>query len=268
VNCAALAPALITSELFGHESGAFTGATGQRIGRFELADGGTIFLDEISEMPLETQVLLLRVLQERVFERVGGSTPIPVNARVIAATNRDLKTLSDEGKFRGDLFYRLHVFPIRVPPLRERREDIAALIDHFVRRFSERMNKHITRVPRPTMELLVRYDWPGNVRELENLIERATIVSPGDSLVIDASWLAGGIPGLADGGVRRALGAAGPSLAEIDRQAILDALRERSGKVYGPDGAAVLLGLKPTTLYGKMRKLGIRIERRSADPRG
>ena len=275
VNCAALPPSLITSELFGHESGAFTGATGQRIGRFELAEGGTIFLDEISEMPLETQVMLLRVLQERVFERVGGSTPIPVNTRVIAATNRDLKTHIDNGHFRGDLYYRLHVFPISVPPLRERKEDIAALLDHFVSRFSERLNKQITRVPRQTMELLMSYDWPGNVRELENLIERATIVSSSDTLLIDATWLQGhgtnlnDIDGEAsrsgDGGAAPLAGHAGRSFADLQRQAILDAIDAHDGRIYGPRGAAAALGLKPTTLYGKMRKLGIKMARNVAD---
>ncbi len=275
VNCAALPPSLITSELFGHESGAFTGATGQRIGRFELAEGGTIFLDEISEMPLETQVMLLRVLQERVFERVGGSTPIPVNTRVIAATNRDLKTHIENGHFRGDLYYRLHVFPITVPPLRERKEDIAALLDHFVSRFSERMNKQITRVPRQTMELLMSYDWPGNVRELENLIERATIVSPSDTLLIDATWLQGHGANLdkidgessrsGDGGATARVSHAGRSFADLQRQAILDAIDAHEGRIYGPRGAAAALGLKPTTLYGKMRKLGIKMARNVAD---
>jgi formate hydrogenlyase transcriptional activator len=258
VNCAALAPHLITSELFGHESGAFTGATTQRIGRFELADGGSIFLDEISEMPAEAQVMLLRVLQERVFERVGGSTPIAVDTRVIAATNRDLRAHAEEGHFRDDLYYRLHVFPIRVPPLRERSEDIPALLDHFIGRFADRMNKQITRVPRQTMELLLAYHWPGNVRELENVIERATIVSSGDALVIDPTWLSGQASAetVAAGiGVR--------PLAEVQRKTILDALQARGGKVYGRDGAAALLGLKPTTLYGKMRKLGIKIQRQS-----
>jgi formate hydrogenlyase transcriptional activator len=274
VNCAALPPNLIASELFGHESGSFTGATSQRIGRFELADGGTIFLDEISEMPLETQVMLLRVLQERVFERVGGSTPIPVNTRVIAATNRDLKTHSYNGHFRDDLYYRLHVFPIAIPPLRDRKEDIAALLDHFVGRFSSRLNKHITRVPRQTMDLLLSYDWPGNVRELENLVERATIVSQGDTLLIDATWLQGHT---ASGGKddEPVLGSnkdnAKTNVEEIDRsfaglqrQAILNAIDEHDGRIYGPSGAAAALGLKPTTLYGKMRKLGIKISRKTS----
>lgn len=275
INCAALPPSLITSELFGHESGAFTGATGQRIGRFELADGGTIFLDEISEMPLETQVMLLRVLQERFFERVGGSTPIAVNTRVIAATNRDLKAHIDKGHFREDLYYRLHVFPISIPPLRERKEDIAALLDHFVSRFSERMNKQITRVLRQTMDLLMSYDWPGNVRELENLIERATIVSPSDTLLIDATWLQGHGAKIdhfdpdtfrsGDDGVSALARPTGRSFADLQRQAILDAIDAHDGRIYGPRGAAAALGLKPTTLYGKMRKLGIKITRKPSD---
>jgi len=247
VNCAALAPALITSELFGHEAGAFTGATGQRQGRFELAQRGSIFLDEIAEVPPETQVMLLRVLQERAIERVGGSRSVPVDVRVIAATNRDLKKHVEEGHFRADLFYRLNVFPIAVPALRQRREDIPALIDHFLTRFARRMNKEITRVNRRTMELLMNYQWPGNVRELENIIERAMIVSRGEVLEIDAQWLS------EDGGVRSAPRGL-PSFAEVERQAILDALQRCGGRVYGAAGAAALLQLKPTTLYGKMRK--------------
>jgi len=247
VNCAALAPSLITSELFGHEAGAFTGAAGQRQGRFELAQHGSIFLDEVAEIPLETQVMLLRVLQERTIERVGGSHPIPVDVRVIAATNRDVKKHVDDGHFRADLFYRLNVFPIQVPTLRERREDIPALINHFITRFAPRMNKEITRVNRRTMELLMNYDWPGNVRELENIVERAVIVSRGDSLEIDAKWLS-------DSGEVAASPGGPLSFAEVERQAILDALQRCEGKVYGPGGAAAMLKLKPTTLYGKMRK--------------
>ncbi|TVP97687.1 MAG: GAF domain-containing protein [Planctomycetaceae bacterium] len=269
VNCAALSASLITSELFGHEPGAFTGATAQRVGRFELADGGTILLDEISEVPPETQVMLLRVLQERVFERVGGNQPIEVNTRVIAATNRDLSAYAAEGHFRTDLFYRLHVFPIRIPPLRDRKEDIPLLLDHFVRRFSERMNKRIDRIPRGTMDLLIDYAWPGNVRELENLVQRATIVSAGHSLMVDASWLQGpdgsrpkGTPASASEPRPGEFPSTQPqTLAETERQAILAALHARDGRVYGAGGAAKALGLKPTTLYGKMRKLGIQVRR-------
>jgi formate hydrogenlyase transcriptional activator len=245
VNCAALAPSLITSELFGHEPGAFTGARERRIGRFELAHRGTIFLDEISEIPTETQVMLLRVLQERTIERVGGSETIAVDPRVIAATNRDLMAYAGEGHFRSDLYYRLHVFPIRVPPLRDRREDIPALINYFINRFSRRMNKTTTRVGRQTLELLMNYNWPGNVRELENIVERAMIVSPTETLEIDPTWLAARS---SETMTRRM------TFADVERNTILDALRVSSGKIYGPRGAATLLGLKPTTLYGKMRK--------------
>jgi len=255
VNCAALPPNLIASELFGHEKGAFTGATQRRLGRFELSHHGSIFLDEISEVPAETQVMLLRVLQERLIDRVGGSEPIEVDTRIIAATNRDLKSYSEAGHFREDLFYRLHVFPIQVPPLRDRREDIPALMNHFIARFSIRMNKAITRVDRRAMDGLMQYDWPGNVRELENIIERSMIVSQGDTLAIDASWLAGESDhgdGIAhdlrpSNGLQR-------SLADVERQTILDALQHCHGKVYGADGAAALLKVKPTTLYSKMSK--------------
>ncbi|WP_231603290.1 sigma 54-interacting transcriptional regulator [Neorhodopirellula pilleata] len=255
VNCASLAPNLIASELFGHEKGAFTGATQRRLGRFELSHHGSIFLDEISEVPAETQVMLLRVLQERLIDRVGGSEPIEIDTRIIAATNRDLKSYSEAGNFREDLFYRLHVFPIQVPPLRERREDIPALMNHFIARFSVRMNKTITRVDRRSMDGLMQYDWPGNVRELENIIERSMIVSHGDTLAIDVSWLAGE-PGQ-DADIPDGLSTSHQlqrSFADVERQAILDALKRCHGKVYGPDGAAAALQLKPTTLYSKMSK--------------
>jgi formate hydrogenlyase transcriptional activator len=244
VNCAALAPGVIASELFGHEAGAFTGGTKRRVGRFELAQRGTIFLDEIGELLPETQMLLLRVLQERVIERVGGNEPIPVDVRVIAATHQDLSTLVKEGRFRADLFYRLNVFPIHVPPLRERREDIPDLVRHFLLHFSRRMGKPITRVSDGTLRLLLNYPWPGNVRELENLIERAMIVSTGETLPFDPTWL----------NTPAASGAASASLADRERQTIVDAVERCGGRIYGPDGAAALLGVKPTTLYGKMRK--------------
>ena len=247
VNCAALAPGVITSELFGHEQGAFTGAMKRRLGRFELAQHGSIFLDEIAEVPLETQVLLLRVLQERVIERVGGTESIEVDVRVVAATNRDLKAAVDEGRFRSDLFYRLNVFPIHVPPLRERREDIPALINHFISQFDRRMNKQVTRLNRKTMELLMNYHWPGNVRELENILERAMIVTPGDTLEIDPTWLSSTPKDSA--GPERQL-----TMAGIERQGILQALERCGGKIYGPAGAAAALGLKPSTLYGRIRK--------------
>lgn len=251
VNCAALAPSIVTSELFGHEAGAFTGASKRRRGRFEIAQRGSIFLDEIAEIPAETQIMLLRVLQERVIERVGGSEPIDVDVRVITATNRDLKRQVKEDHFREDLFYRLNVFPILVPPLRERREDIPSLINHFIGRFSRRMDKDITRVNRRTMELLMGYDWPGNVRELENIIERAMIVSAGDTLEIDATWLADS-PLRSDTAESMVI-----PLAEVERQAIITALQKCGGRIYGANGAAAKLKVKPTTLYGKMRKLDI-----------
>jgi formate hydrogenlyase transcriptional activator len=247
VNCAALAPGVIASELFGHEAGAFTGATRRRLGRFELAQHGTIFLDEVGELPPETQVLLLRVLQERVIERVGGGEPLPVNVRVIAATHRDLGAALAQERFRADLYFRLNVFPIRVPPLRERREDIADLVRHFLHHFSRRLGKQVNHVSPCSLRLLTEYDWPGNVRELENLVERAMIVCPADTLEIDPSWLRPASP-------EQAVPPAAAGLAALERQAIVEALRRCQGRVYGPAGAAVALGLKPTTLYGRMRK--------------
>jgi formate hydrogenlyase transcriptional activator len=250
VNCAALAPGVIASELFGHEAAAFTGATRRRTGRFELAHQGTIFLDEIGELTAETQVLLLRVLQERAIERVGGNEPIPIDVRVVAATHRDLKAGVDRHQFRADLYYRLNVFPIHVPPLRDRREDIPDLVKHFLHRFSRRMSKPVAHVSPAVLSLLMGYPWPGNVRELENLIERAMIVTNGDTLQVDPLWLQ-------PAEVNHAVAAARPGLAEVERRAITDALQLCGGKVYGPSGAAALLGLKPTTLYGKMRKYRI-----------
>ncbi len=247
VNCAALAPGVIASELFGHEQGAFTGATRRRPGRFELAHQGTIFLDEVGELPLEMQVMLLRVLQERVIERVGGSNPIPVDVRVIAATHRDLAAAVGQSRFRSDLFFRLNVFPIRVPPLRERREDIPDLVRHFLHHFSRRMGKPVAGVSPAALQLLTEYHWPGNVRELENIIERAMIVTDGDQLQVDPHWFQSAP--LEGAGQATAAG-----LAELERRAILDALDRCRGKIYGPNGAAAALGLKPTTLYGKMRK--------------
>ena len=250
VNCAALAPGLIASELFGHEPGAFTGATRRRIGRFELAHRGTLFLDEIGELPSETQVLLLRALQDRVIDRVGGSDPVPADVRVIAATHRDLTTAVSQGHFRADLFFRLNVFPIHVPSLRERRDDIPDLVRHFLHHFGRRMGKSTVSVSPATLQLLMGYHWPGNVRELENIVERAMIVTAGDALQVDPSWLTPATVGEVAHDER-------PRLAEMERRAILDALGRCHGKVYGPGGAAAALGLKPTTLYGKMRKHGI-----------
>ena len=248
VNCAALAPGVIASELFGHEQGAFTGASRRRFGRFELANGGTIFLDEVGELTSEMQVLLLRVLQERLIERVGGSGPIPVDVRVIAATHQDLAASMNAARFRADLYFRLNVFPIHVPPLRQRRDDIPDLVRHFLHHFGRRMNKHIERVDPTALRLLTEYHWPGNVRELENLIERAMIVATGDTLHIEPHWL-----GFAQAwNEERELPRS--SLADIERRAILDALQRCQGRIYGANGAAAVLGLKPTTLYGRMRK--------------
>jgi formate hydrogenlyase transcriptional activator len=251
LNCAALAPGLLASELFGHEAGAFTGAVKARAGRFEVAHQGTLFLDEIAEVPPETQVLLLRVLQERVIERVGSSEPIPVDVRILAATNRDLQAGVAEGWFRADLFYRLNVFPLCIPALRQRREDVASLARHFVERLARRMNRPVPALTTQTLELLEGYSWPGNVRELENLIERALIVSRGDTLQLDPTWLSSVTASSSD-----------ESLADVERRTIVEALERCGGRIYGPGGAARLLGLKPTTLYGKMRKL--RIARRAS----
>ena len=249
MNCAAIPTGLLESELFGHEKGAFTGAIASRIGRFELASRGTVFLDEVGEIPLELQPKLLRVLQEREFERLGSSRTLRSNARLIAATNRDLESLAAEHTFRQDLFYRLNVFPIAVPALRERREDIPMLVRHFAQTFARRMNKPIDTIPTETMEGLTRYDWPGNVRELQNLIERAVILSAGRTLAVPLEGLA----------ARATSTAPEPldTLQEAERRHIVAAL-ERSGWVLaGPNGAAARLGMKRSTLQFRMSKLGI-----------
>ena len=246
VNCAALASSILTSELFGHEAGAFTGAAKRRLGRFELAQEGSLFLDEIAEMSAEAQVLLLRVLQERVLERVGGNEPVALDVRVLAATHRDLDAEVAAGRFRADLFYRLNVFPIRVPPLRDRRDDLPDLIRHFLRHFNRRMNKQVADLDAASLRLLQGYAWPGNVRELENFIERAMIVTAGSVLRVDPGWLKSDAAPVEDA-----------TFEETQRRVIEDALAKANGKIYGPAGAAEMLGLKPTTLYGKMRKLGI-----------
>ncbi|MGH9829444.1 MAG: sigma-54 interaction domain-containing protein, partial [Blastocatellia bacterium] len=230
VNCAALAPSLISSELFGHERGAFTGATQRRLGRFELADGGTIFLDEAGELPPDTQVALLRVLQEREFERVGGNRSIRVDVRVIAATNRDLKVATAAGTFRPDLFYRLNVFPIEVPPLRERSEDILMLLEYFVRRYASRTGKNIRSIDKKTLQLFQSYDWPGNIRELQNVIERSVIVSSGDVFSVDESWLSRESYGRPSAG-QTSQTAEGPRPDE--REKIEAALTECKGRVAG-----------------------------------
>lgn len=250
VNCAALAPTLVASELFGHEQGAFTGASKRRHGRFELAHQGTLFLDEVAELPAEMQVLLLRALQERIIERVGGNQGIPVDVRVIAATHQDLGAAVQENRFRADLFYRLNIFPIRVPPLRERREDVPDLARHFLQCIGRRTGKTIGKINPASLALLQEYDWPGNVRELENIIERALIVAEGDPLEIDPAWLS-------QMKVRTCAPGPQPGLAGLERQTIVEALDRCHGRIYGVNGAAAALGLKPTTLYGKMRKHGI-----------
>lgn len=248
VNCAALNPNLLPSELFGHEAGAFTGATKRRIGRFELAHQGTLFLDEIAEIPPEIQVMLLRVLQERTIERVGGNQAIPVDVRIVAATHQDLPALVQAGRFRVDLFYRLNVFPIAVPALRERPEDIPDLARHFLHHLNRRMNKRVLSIAPAALKRLQAYPWPGNVRELENIIERAMIAATGSVLDVDSNWLSRPIVQSSPNG---------EGLHEIERQTIQAALARCNGKIYGPGGAAAALRVKPTTLYGKMRKLGI-----------
>ena len=253
VNCAAIPPSLIASELFGHEKGAFTGALQRRLGRFESADGGTIFLDEVGELPHETQISLLRVLQEREFERVGGNRSIHVDVRVLAATNRDLQTAVDEGGFRKDLFYRLNVFPIHVPTLRERRDDIPLLVEYLVDRYAKKAGKPIRSVSKQTLQLFRSYSWPGNVRELQNVIERAVIVCDGETFSVDANWLAQAPHPT----TRRPFSA---DMAAREKAMIENALRETSGLVSGPGGAAARLGLPRQTLESKMRRL--RINRR------
>ena len=259
VNCAALPASLVESELFGHERGAFTGALQRRLGRFELAHGGTIFLDEVGELPLDVQAKLLRVLQEREFDRVGGASPVRVDVRVIAATNRPLKRLVEEGQFRADLFYRLNVYQLALPPLRERWEDIWLLTDHFVRRFRARFDKPVRSLDEGSMERLLGYDWPGNVRELEHAIERAVLVAEGAELHIE-------VPGDrptrgAEAGGPVPPGAPTPalvSLAEQERQYIQEVLRRTGGQIGGKGGAAEILGLPASTLRSRMAKLGLR----------
>jgi formate hydrogenlyase transcriptional activator len=249
LNCASIPTGLLESELFGHEKGAFTGAIMQRIGRFELANRGTVFLDEIGELPLEVQPKLLRVLQEREFERLGSSRTLHTDARLIAATNRDLAALVEAQQFRADLFYRVHVFPVHVPPLRERPEDIALLVSHFAQQFARRMGKTIETIPSDTMQRLLQYPWPGNIRELQNVIERAVILSPGPVLQVPLTDLTPhGTP---------ARSTPHDTLAAAERKHILAVLEETGWVLSGPHGAAVRLGLKRSTLQFRMRKLGI-----------
>jgi formate hydrogenlyase transcriptional activator len=244
LNCAAIPSGLVESELFGHEKGAFTGALMQKKGRFELADHGTLFLDEIGDITLDLQPKLLRALQEREFERLGSTKTIRVDVRLIAATHRDLQSMIRNNQFREDLFYRLNVFPIEIPPLRERREDIPLLVHYFVLCHSRQMQKRIKSVPKQAMEALVNADWPGNIRELENFIERCVILTRGDELNVPRAEL------------RRSASAAS-TFEEAERQIIVQALRATSGRIAGPGGAAERLGLKRTTLQNKMYKLNI-----------
>jgi len=250
VNCAAIPRDLIASELFGHEKGAFTGALQRRLGRFELADGGTIFLDEVGELASDTQVALLRVLQEREFERVGGQHPIRVDVRVIAATNRDLTEAVAEGTFRQDLFYRLNVFPLEMPPLRERQDDIAVLVEYFINRYARKAGKTIRRVSKRTLDRLKSYPWPGNVRELQNVIERSVIVSDTDEFSVDESWLSTRPAAESRLGVSAAL-------ASHEKALIEEALRATGGRVFGPSGAAARLGIPRSTLESRIRTLNI-----------
>ncbi len=253
VNCAAIPRDLIASELFGHEKGAFTGATQRRLGRFELAEGGTIFLDEIGELPAETQIALLHVLQEHEFERVGGTGSIQTNVRVIAATNRDLEAVINAGMFRSDLFYRLNVFPIEIPALRERREDIPLLVEYFIDRYARRAGKRFQAVNKKSLDLLQAYSWPGNIRELQNIIERSVVVCETENFSVDESWL-----------LRQPLASEPKSQPELPRklaaqekEMIEAALRESGGQVSGPSGAAAKLGLPGSTLESKIRSLKI-----------
>ncbi len=248
LNCAAIPTGLLESELFGHEKGAFTGAIAQRIGRFELADGGTIFLDEVGDIPLELQTKLLRVLQEREFERLGSTRTLRTDARLIAATNRELHNMVEQRKFREDLFYRLNVFPIYVPALRERSEDIPLLVNHFAQRFARRMNRTIETIPAETMAALTRYPWPGNIRELQNLIERAVILSHGPVLQIPLQDLDNGIA------LRRDKD---QTLEAAERAHILTILKDTRWVLAGPRGAAARLGMNRSTLQFRLKKLGI-----------
>ena len=251
VNCAAIPQSLIASELFGHEKGAFTGALQRRIGRFESADGGTLFLDEIGDLPMETQIALLRVLQEREFERVGSNHPISVNVRLIAATNRDLPAAVAAGTFRQDLFYRLNVVPIVIPPLRERAADIPLLVEYFVGRYAKAAGKTIRHICKQTLERLTSYNWPGNIRELQNVVERAVILSETDTFFVDESWLK--LESTQSRQPREGLS----TLSDREVEIIEAALAECQGRIAGPSGAAAKLGIPRSTLESKIRSLGI-----------
>jgi transcriptional regulator with GAF, ATPase, and Fis domain len=263
VNCAAIPRDLIASELFGHEKGAFTGAMQRRVGRFELAEGGTIFLDEVGELLPDTQVTLLRVLQEREFERVGGVRSIRVDVRVIAATNRDLRAAVANGAFREDLYYRLNVFPLEMPPLRARRADIPLLVEYFIDRYARKSGKKISSVDKKTIQLLQSYPWPGNIRELQNIIERSVIVCETEIFTIDESWLSQQSYGEKSGGKLYL----SQKLAAKEKEVIEEALRESQGRVFGPSGAAAKLGIAKSTLDSKIQSLNINKKRFKAKPR-
>ena len=252
VNCASIPSSLIASELFGHEKGAFTGAMQRRQGRFELAHSGTIFLDEIGDLPAETQIALLRVLQERQFERVGGSRVIPTDVRIIAATNRDLPAAIAAGTFRRDLFYRLNVFPIDMPPLRQRKKDIPMLVEYFVKRYADKARKQITKIDKNTLELCQSYHWPGNIRELQNIIERAVILCKGDTLSVERAWLS------SEAASRPESGPLTKTVQSYEKEMIEEALAESNGKVAGPNGAAAKLGIPRSTLDAKIKQLKIK----------
>jgi formate hydrogenlyase transcriptional activator len=256
VNCAALPEALVESALFGHEKGAFTGATARTAGKFEVADGGTLFLDEIGDLPADAQAKLLRVLQDSKVERVGGTQPVAVDVRVIAATNQDLEVAVAAGTFRSDLYFRLSVFPVAVPALRERAADVPLFARHFVERYARKLRRPAREVSDEALQRLLDYDWPGNVRELQNVIERAVILTAGRRVTTEAIWL----PRLPRPTTTAPV--AVTTLAEADRRAIRAALDAAGGRVSGPDGAADRLGTKPTTLHAKMKKLGITRPRR------
>jgi formate hydrogenlyase transcriptional activator len=264
LNCAAIPTGLLESELFGHERGAFTGAIAQRVGRFELAHRGTMFLDEIGEVPLELQPKLLRVLQEREFERLGSTRTLHTDARLIAATNRDLAEMVAAQTFRSDLYYRLNVFPMRIPPLRERPEDIPVLVRHFVQQFSRRHNRSIDTIPSDTMDALVRYQWPGNIRELQNVIERGVIVSRGPVLKVPIAEFKAHAARAAIAKAVKPVSTLRDTLGETERNQILKALEQSQWVIAGPKGAAARLGMKRSTLQFRMRKLGIQIARTGA----
>ncbi len=254
VNCAALAPSLLLSELFGHEKGAFTGATQRRLGRFELADGGTIFLDEVGELPQDAQVGLLRVLQEREFERVGGSRSVQVDVRVITATNRDLEVAVANGTFRQDLYYRLNVFPIQVPPLRARKDDLLLLLAYFIHRFGKKVGKKFSRIDRQTLELFQSYEWPGNIRELQNVVERSVILTCDEVFSVDEAWLH--MNGRRTGSRDHVSKCTVPEF-DSEREIIESTLSQTRGRISGPNGAAARLQISPSSLDRVIRKLNI-----------